>query len=128
MKITNYYWPKTNNVKVLGNTFNSQYSYFLATIEKCIGTNSLGIPCKSDAEIAAAVNKSILNAVFVNTYFDSNDFKKPVKDFADDRLFEYLVSGFTKEIDVYIKRNNLELQDSILRYSTVGNKQSFNCN
>ena len=128
MKITNYYWPKSNNVKVQGNIFNPNYAYFLATIEKWVGTDSKGNPCKSDIEIEKAISKSSLSAAFVNAYFDSNDFDKPVKEFVDDRLFEYLVNGYTKEIAVYIKKDLIELQDSVFRYSPNGDKKEFYCN
>ena len=78
-------------------------------------------------DIENAVEGAIMAMVFVNSYFDSNDYSNPIKDYLDDRIYNKITYQYTKEIFAYIRQSSLELQDNILQYSPDGNQSSFNC-
>ena len=86
-----------------------------------------GNKCKTDSEIATALNKSYIQMTFVNTYFDVEDYSHPIKDFLDDSIYDYLVSGYTKQISTFVKLNRISLKDTIYRYSPDGTEDSFIC-
>ena len=83
--------------------------------------------CKTDSEIATALSKSYIQMAFVNTYFDVEDYSHPIKDFLDDSIYDYLVSGYTKQISTFVKQNTISLKDTIYRYSPDGTEDSFIC-
>ena len=47
--------------------------------------------------------------VFVNSYFDSNDYSNPIKDYLDDRIYDKITYQYTKEISAFIRQSSLEL-------------------
>lgn len=79
----------------------------------------------SDSIINAALDVAELNMFIVNTYFDFDDYKTPVKSFFDDSFFYKFASGFNIENSIYIKQNSYSLQDSIWRYSPDGIEGKF---
>ena len=59
-----------------------------------------------------------------NFYFDSDDYETPIKTYVDDRIWFTVMPKITKEADIYVRKNFLELQDSYLQVSG-GKKESF---
>ena len=94
---------------------------------KWYGHDSKGNPWKSEAEIQKAIDSSVFTGLLVNTYFDGNDLTNPIKDFIDERIYDYPMNGVYKHIYAYMRDNPVELKDSIYRYSTDGIQKSFNC-
>ena len=126
MKIGNYYCPQTNDFQLLGNFYNSKYSAFVFTIFKWSGTDSKGNPWKPDAQIQYALSYAYLDVPIVNSYFDANDYSTPVKYYLDDRLFDYPLYGFRKEVYTYISQDSATLEDNIYRYSSDQVQMDFN--
>ena len=62
----------------------------------------------------------------VNSYFDANDYSTPVKYYLDDRLFDYPLYGFRKEVYTYISQDSATLEDNIYRYSSDQVQMDFN--
>ena len=126
MKIENYYCPKDNNFQLLGNFYNDGYKVFLFLISQWSGTDSKGNPWKSDAQIKTALSTAYLDAPIVNSYFDANDYSTPIKYYLDDRLFDFPLYGFRKEIYTYISQDAAMLEDKIFSYSSNQVEVDFN--
>lgn len=50
--------------------------------------------------------------VFINSFFDSNDYEKPIKYYVDDKFYWPIQATQMKKSNIYIKRNTAELRDS----------------
>lgn len=67
--------------------------------------------CKSNEEI----DKFIINSgatfsfAFINTYFDSNDYEKPLKHFLDDKFYWPIQVGQNKKTNLFVKQNTITL-------------------
>ena len=64
----------------------------------CKNTDSKGNAWKSDNDIKKAIVKSNLATILVNSYFDGDDFSNPIKDYLDDRIYDFGVDGMQKII------------------------------
>ena len=100
-------------------------SYFDFRITRWSGTDTYGNACKSDADIDKALDSTTFQIAMLNNYFDFEDYNKPIKSYLDDTLNYYLMSGFTKRVDLYVRQNSVELVDSIFRYQPGGSEDSF---
>lgn len=48
---------------------------------------------------------------FIDSYFDSEDFEDPIKEFLDASIFNYVSFGYSKEYDIYFSFNEIDDQD-----------------
>ena len=69
-----------------------------------------------------------MDVAFVNSYFDGNDYENPIKDYLDDRIYDFLNDNSQKLTNAYIKQNTATVQDDIFHYSLNGVDSNFNCN
>ena len=118
---------QTKNLSLVGNPYNPGWIFLGLYISKWNGTDSRGNAWKSDEEIQNVVNSSVFTGLLANTYFDGNDLTNPIKHFIDERIYDYPMNDVSKHIYVYMRENPVELKDSIYRYSTTGDQQSFYC-
>ena len=126
MNIGNYYCPQTNDFHLLGNFYNPKYSAFIFTILKWSGTDSKGNPCQSDAQIQYALSYAYLDVPIVNSYFEGNDYSTPIKYYLDDRLFDFPLYGYRKEVYIYLSQDAAMLEDNIYSYSSNQVEVDFN--
>ena len=77
MNINRYMCPTSNNFTLQGGYLpHYGYIYILVEIKMCIGTTSSGVPWRSEDEIRAAIDGASVQLIFVNSYFDFNDYEK----------------------------------------------------
>ena len=55
--------------------------------------------------------------------FDFNDYNDPIKYFINDRFYYSTISDMRKDINIYVRENSVELNDSIFQF-TPSLKQS----
>ena len=109
----------------MGNSFADNFTFFELLITRWSGTDSKGNTWKSDAEIDKAIDSTYIQLAMINSYFDFDDYNKPIKSFLDDQFFYPLTSGFTKNANMYIRQNTAEQKDSLFRYQPSGTQSSF---
>jgi hypothetical protein len=52
---------------------------------------------------------------FTNTYFDFKNFTEPIQTYLDGQFFWDLMPGFRKKTDIYYKKNEASLTDSLVQ-------------
>ena len=62
----------------------------------------------------------------MNGYFDGKDFNTPIKEYLDDRLYDYPIYDQRKYVFTYIGQNTALLQDDIYQYSSDQIEKTFN--
>ena len=101
--------PTSTNFEVLGNVFSSSRSYFEIDVSRCVNDTIPDVICKTDTEIDQIIDEFSLGITLVNTYYDFDDYDEPVKTYLDDKYFYSTLSAYTKEVDVYIRENEVEV-------------------
>ena len=91
--------PTTTNFVLQGNSYSDTYSYISVTLSRCVGGG-----CQTASDIDNALDGLYLDMAVVNTYFDFEDFQKPVKTYLDDRFYYKFAVGFSKIYDVFIQK------------------------
>ena len=109
----------------MGNSFADNFTFFELSITRWSGTDSKGNPWKNDTEIDKAIDSTYIQLAMINSYFDFDDYNKPIKSFLDDQFYYPLTSGFTKNANMYIRQNTAEQKDSLFRYQPSGSQSSF---
>ena len=70
----------------------------------------------------------------VNQYFDFDDYDNPVNEFIDSQFYWDIAPGFRKKTDIFIRKNEAELEDDVVQiftaknfdfYQIVKSKESF---
>lgn len=54
-----------------------------------------------------------MGLIFTNMYFDSNDYVNPIKYYLDDRFYWPLLKSYIKITNLFVKKQQLQLQDNI---------------
>lgn len=62
---------------------------------------------------------------FLNSYFDADDYSHPVKEYIDNKLYDYFTFGYSKMYDVYLSNNKALTKDSPLSISGDVTEYSF---
>ena len=111
MEISLYVWPDSNEFTFLGNIYNPSYSSVIFIADEWIGTTSTGAACKTSNQIKDAVTGASFDAPIMNGYFDGKDFNTPIKEYLDDRLYDYPIYDQRK----YVFTNINSLIGNLLR-------------
>jgi hypothetical protein len=104
----------------LANSYSNNFQIIEVTLTKCTGGG-----CQSDADIENVIKNALVEVLIVNTYFDFDDYKTPVKQYLDDTFYVNLIPGFEKENKVYLRENEAEVQDGFFHYTPDGTKSKF---
>lgn len=99
--------PETIDYTVRGYDYGDYNSFIKVTIRKCAG-----VGCKSQQTINTILTDKMLNVVFVNTYFDFEDYVAPVKTFLDERASYRIANGSRKYIEIYAQKRTAKYSDS----------------
>ena len=59
------------------------------------------------------------------TYYDFDDYEDPIKHYIDTKIYFNLISGFTKQADIYVQQNYAEQSDSIFQFQPSAIENSF---
>ena len=95
---TNSFCPDSRDFTVSGNTFSDKYESFQLSFEKCTGGG-----WASDPDITSNVSSFRIDVQIVNTYFDFEDYDKPVKTYIDDRFLFDLVPTLSFSLNTFIQ-------------------------
>ena len=60
----------------------------------------------------------------LNRFFNMEDFEDPIGESITDKFYYTMMPGNTKQAQIYVKENNLELMDSFMQYGSA-EKKSF---
>ena len=93
----------------------------------CQGKDAHGNTWKSADIIKSEINSGYAGFPMVDGYFDAEDYSKPIKEYLDDYIWEYLNYDFEKDWTIHIRENIVQLQDSIFSYSPEANVETFIC-
>lgn len=74
--------------------------------------------------INTVLNYAYFALVIENAYVDFGDFESPIGTFFDDRNIFKLDPTFTKDINIYLRQNELDAQDAFFQFSSP-EKDSF---
>lgn len=64
------------------------------------------------------MRESKLTFSFRNVYFDKQNFTEPTQKYLDGQFFWDIMPGFRKKNDIYIGKNEAELQDEVIQLGT----------
>ena len=104
--------------RVAGNYLSAIRRILNIRLYRCTGSPL----CRSAAEIDAVMKDTLFNIVIYNWYFDFDDYVTPIKAYFDDVYSYQLTPGFNKQLKLYIKQNDVELNDA---YVQIGNSQQM---
>ena len=105
--------PLNKNYRVSGN--------YLSAIRRILNIRLYrwaGSPLwHTKAEIDAKMQDTLFNVVIYNWYVDFDDYDSPIKAYFDDIYSYQLAPGFNKQLKLYIKQNDVELNDAFVQIS-----------
>ena len=104
-----------------GNYGSETFYYLSIRIQKCNNSTSNNT-CATDLEIQTYLEAARVSIVIYNSYVDFDDYENPVKTFYDDRHSYEIMTTKTKVIRGYIKKNYVELMDSLIDIGLNKNK------
>lgn len=110
----------TTDWSIGGSYFTYEYRVLRIKFKKCTGAG-----CQSDTDIATKLYAGRLNLSIVNKYFDLDDYDEPIKNYLDDRFSYRLTQGFTKVVNVYLKKNVVTMQDNLFQYQNAVTKEFY---
>ena len=58
------------------------------------------------------INKYIIESLWISLYFDSDDYSSPLKINVNDALRFHLLNGYTKNVNLRVRRNDVSDQKS----------------
>ena len=120
-----YLWIETNSLEVQGNVFAETFKYFHVAIHKWLNSSDSQIVWEDQSVIDQVVNTVKIRISVINTYYDLNNFEKPINSYLDDN-FEYSgITGLTSRISFSITYNEAETQDSYLSLFLDHEEDSF---
>ncbi|CAI2381768.1 unnamed protein product [Moneuplotes crassus] len=122
--INKTYWcPQKKDYSIGGSFQAPNYRYVEVQVFKChskIGTAT----CDSDqTKIDEFINNGRLSVAYNNFYFDSDDYDSPVKRFIDDKLWVNLMADRMKDSDVFVRQNEISLQDGYVQITGEEKKE-----
>lgn len=74
------------------------FKYIEIKLAKCTGNTN----CKTTSQIDAGIQKSEFNFVFLNKYFQTEDYVEPIKTYMDDSFYFKVIPKDMKTIDIYV--------------------------
>ena len=112
-------WPQNKNFKVSGNYFSDSTSTFSIKLYRCVGPSI----CHSPSEIDNKIKNTQISILIYDWYVNFNDYENPIKPYVDDVYSYQLAPGFKKQLKLYVKLNEVELNDN---YVLIDIPKKFN--
>lgn len=84
--ITNFTCPLVKNYTVGGNYYTEIFSYIEMKLLKCSALD-VGVKCADNATIDKYFTGNRLSFVFLNSYFDADNYTEPIQQFIDDSYY-----------------------------------------
>ncbi|CAI2386664.1 unnamed protein product [Moneuplotes crassus] len=119
--INDFYCPTTSDFVIQGNAISKDFTNFELNVKYC--TDEWPTACPSD--LNDKINNLIVRVPFVNSYFDFDDYKNPVKTYIDGRFDLYMIDTLYQQQNAFIQVNEAEIQDSYFAYQPGGSNKEF---
>jgi len=113
--------PSGRDLVVSGNSYSSNWSFFVINIQKCVGETYW----KTETEIDDEIPNIQVEITIVNTFFDFDDYEQPIQTYLDDRFFYTLLPDLKLIKYAYIRRNEVETQDGFFYFTPNGAESEF---
>lgn len=103
------------NFKLGGSVYggNTRKQYVI-DIRRCV--NGTDIICLPDDKIDELIPNVLVYLISGVKYFDFQDYDTPIKKLVDDRLYYRLMPDMRKHIDLYLRKEEVSLADSIFPF------------
>lgn len=113
--VKDYYCPQVKNYSIYGQFYSDIFRYVSIKVSKCQNTTTYS-KCKPKEEINRFIEEkqAQLSFIFVNNYFDSNSYEKPIKNYLDDTFYWTFLPNYNKLTNIYFKKNQIQLSDTYL--------------
>ena len=85
-----------------------EYNYFQITVSKWSGKPT----CQSSDTIDKVLSDVKIGVAITDYYFDSDDYSSPLKINVNDALRFHLLNGYTKNVNLRVRRNDVSDQKS----------------
>ena len=109
-----FVWVKDDDYYLKSNWYADDTT--LLSIELRKWNSTLSPNCKSDEEINEFVKDKYYEILMVDRYFDAQNYTQPVGKTMTDNFYYTIHPEMTKQTQVYVKENKLELMDSFFQY------------
>ena len=123
--IDSFLCPQEIKYVLQGNSIASSFRFFDLNITKCTNGTIEDVTWQSEEDIEEALMGAELNIALVNSYFDFEDYNKPIQTYLDDRFKYNLVSDIERFITIYVQENEAETNDNYFQYSSDGKSSDF---
>ena len=120
---TNFLWPETYNLQLVGDNQASRYKYVELLFKKW--ENGTGIVWQDQATIDNLVNELDINVFIVNTYFDQDDYTNPIKTYIEDGLEYRGLNSYRSDAKYYFQENDIEMLDNYFSLLPSPTQKSF---
>ena len=108
--LENYLCLRTDDYYLMSDFNGNKSSNVYFAIEKCQNSTS-NVTCKSDTEIDRVLSISNIHILTVSAYFDSDDYKSPIKTYSDDFEQFGLSTLFGQTYEIKVRQNKAILTD-----------------
>ncbi|CDW71369.1 UNKNOWN [Stylonychia lemnae] len=113
--IDDYQCIVRKNISLEGNFYSSKFSYIEIKLQKCQNSLNSKIVCKNQSQIDDFFEREKFNVALVNSIIDFNDYDQTKKSFIDDSIFWDIESDKYKKSNMYIQKQEANLQDDFLQ-------------
>ena len=114
--------PQSDKYKVSGNYLSNKQSIFSIRLYKWVGSSNW----KSESEINSMMNNVYFNIAIKNWYVNFDDYVNPIRSYSDDMYSYQLAPGFNKKLKLYVKQNQVELNDNFVQISNTQDLEFLN--
>ena len=118
-----FLWPETYDFQLQGDGIANTFKYVSLIILKW--ENGTGIIWQDQTAIDNAVNQLHIDIIIVNTYFDHDDYKSPIKTYLESGFDFQTINGTTSKVRGYFEENESERQDDYFAITPVPIKEKF---
>ena len=110
-ELDKYYCIKNEDIQIQGNYYSKDERFLQILVKRW----SLNSGCKTTEEINENILASYVDILFINSYFDFEDFETPIKTYMDDTYFYELEPGRMVKATLAVKHNIAETQDGFMQ-------------
>ena len=113
VNIENYTCLQNDDYFLQSDSSSTISSSIVLTIYRCNETNT-EVECKSTEEIDSAIRGGFLHIQTLSGYFDSNDYKTPIKTYLNDRDILTLNPESYQSYELKVQQNEALLSDNVI--------------
>jgi len=125
--IDRYVWIKSNNFTITGNRYSDSLKALLIEFRKCDPSKRSDWET-DDSVVANHLSNQYVDILMIDSYFDSHSFDNPVKSYLTQKYFYQMSTTKYKNVLLFLKENNVDVQDSFIGADDVGNLGNLNGN